>query len=372
MRISLIGPIYPYRGGIAQYTYYLGQALERAGHERQIVSFKRQYPRWLYPGESDRDPSKIKLDLEADFILDPFYPWTWQSAVKSIEAFSADAVAIQWWTTFWAVPFAFICNQLSKSNRQPVYIIHNVVPHEATKFDRWLARLALRPAKGFLAQTDRQKERLVELVPKAKVNVCAFPNYAPFIAASRTKNESCKLLNLPEGKTILLFFGLVRPYKGLSLLLEALSLLRNKGIICYLVIAGEFWQDLEKYEQTVTHLGLSDQVFIDNRYIPNEIVPDYFNAADALVAPYLDGTQSAVVAVGLGYGIPMIISEKAAEGIHKNDRESVMITPTGDAPALAMAIQEFIKNPSKYQIQTRYARRDWEDLVAELLNCFQQ
>lgn len=368
MRISIIGPIYPYRGGIAQYTYYLGQALDRAGHEKQIITFRRQYPRWLYPGVSDKDPSTVRLDLKANFMLDPFYPWTWQSAIKSIEGFRPDTVAIQWWTTFWAIPFAYICSRLSKLNHRPIYIIHNVLPHEEKIIDRYLARLALRPAQTYIAQTERQRERLLDLLPGAQVSICAFPNYIPFMNCSRTKAESRKLLNLPEGKIILLFFGLVRPYKGLKLLLKALGLLRNDGINCNLVIAGEFWQDFEEYQQIIKRLGLSEQVFIDNRYIPNEIVPDYFNAADALVAPYLDGTQSAVVAVGFGYGIPMIISEVAAEGIDPNDRKCVIITPTGDAPALALAIIEFANNKEKYQIHPKMAMKEWDGLVNILLN----
>ncbi len=363
MRFSIVGPIYPYRGGIAHYTYFLDQALQKAGHAVQVVSFKRQYPGWLYPGASDKDPSQAGLRSEAEFVLDPFAPWTWLKAAKTISAWEPHLVAIQWWTTFWAVPNAILCRNLKQQGLSTIYIIHNVLPHEERAIDKRLARLALSKGSAHLAQTYRQKERLLALLPQARVEVCSFPSYARFTDEEPTQAQARKTLELPGEGTVLLFFGIVRPYKGLDVMLEALERLQKDAVFPHLVIAGEFWEDLNAIQERIDALGLTGQVHIYNRYIPNEEVGLFFAAADVLVAPYVGGTQSAVIGLGFGFGIPMIASEKAAEGIDPVQRNAVQITPTGDASALAEAVRAFMARPKTPRAPVQAEESGWERLV---------
>jgi glycosyltransferase involved in cell wall biosynthesis len=363
MKFTVIGPIYPYRGGISHYSYFLDRALQQAGHETQVISFKRQYPKWLYPGVTDKDPSQVTLQSKAEFILDPFYPWTWVKTARLITSWKPDLVIIQWWTPFWGLPFAVISNRLTKYGLFTLYLIHNVLPHEQNPLDRWLARLALSKGKAFITQTEPQKERLLNLIPGAFVEVCEHPNYAQFSINQLSKLEARRTLGLPEQGTILLFFGIVRPYKGLNLILDALHRLKNEAIKPYLVVAGEFWEDLTAYESQIADLGLIDQIHIENRYIPNEEVDHYFSAADILVAPYVGGTQSGVVSLGFGFGIPMIVSEKAAEGIKKDDFYNIRIVPNGDAKSLANEIRNMIENPQSVRIKPTSTQKDWGRLV---------
>ncbi|TLM99460.1 hypothetical protein FDZ73_21815 [bacterium] len=143
MKIVLVGPVYPYRGGIAHYTTMLAKTLQDAGHDVKVISFKRQYPKWLYPGQSDRDPSGEPLTVPASYPLDPLYPWTWTRTVSSICRDKPDMVLFQWWTTFWAPAFAVVAAMLKRRRIRVGFLIHNVIPHEARPWDKILAKMAL-------------------------------------------------------------------------------------------------------------------------------------------------------------------------------------------------------------------------------------
>ena len=368
MKFTILGPVYPFRGGIAHYTYFLDRALQGAGQQTQLISFRRQYPNWLYPGASDKDPSQSALQSHASYLLDPLYPWTWTKALRSIMDWKPDTIVFQWWTTFWGPAFAFICRQVKKQGISPVFIIHNVLPHEQRFFDQWLARLALSEGKAFIAQTDTQKVRLQSLLPEAFIEVCSFPGYPKLSAVELARPEARAKLGLPDSVSTLLFFGIVRPYKGLKVLLEALSILNQEAAKPHLIIAGEFWEDLAMYQSIIRDLDLADQVHIYNRYIPNEEVGDFFTAADVLVAPYVEGTQSAVVSLGFGYGTPMIVSEVAAEGLDGDQRSVVTIVPTNDAQSLAGAIREFIANPPPAQTSLDDIQRGWNRIISALIH----
>ena len=167
MKISVVGPVFPYRGGIAHYTTLLVQNLKQCGHEVQVISFKRQYPAWLYPGESDRDPSLQPLKVDAEFILDPLYPWTWRSAARRVAHEHPDLVIIQWWTTFWAPAYIGLTSAFHARGQRFGYLIHHVLPHENRFWDRWLARMAFRCSDAFLLQNKTEIEHLEQLVPGA-------------------------------------------------------------------------------------------------------------------------------------------------------------------------------------------------------------
>ena len=308
MKIVLIGPVYPYRGGIAHYTTQLAKSLLEAGHDVKVISFKRQYPGWLYPGQSDRDPSQEPLTVPADYLLDPLYPWTWLMTVATIQKDAPDLVLFQWWTTFWAFAFGYICRELRERKIRTGYLIHNVIPHEARPWDRFLAKMALRQGDAFLVQSSGQREVLQKLIPAAKPEMIELPVYDMFAAQKMDRGTARRKLGLPENPPLVLFFGIVRPYKGLALLLEAMGHLLAEGYQAGLYIAGEFWEDVQKYREQIDRLQLTGKVWIDNRYIPNEELPVIFSAADVFAAPYTDATQSAAVKMALGFGLPIVVT----------------------------------------------------------------
>ncbi|MGB7117955.1 MAG: glycosyltransferase [Anaerolineales bacterium] len=366
MKISLVGPVYPYRGGISHFTTLLSRALKDNGHHIQLVSFKRQYPNWLYPGKSDKDPSKRPLRVEAEFLLDPFYPWTWYQTAKRILRFHPDMVVIQWWTTFWAFPYAVLTAYLDKKDYPVVYLIHNVIPHEPRIWDPWLAKLALTNGRAFLVQSQIEKERLIDLLPNARINVNELPVSNMFLDKRLSKVEARKSSGLPDGKSIMLFFGIVRPYKGLRYLLEALSLVQDQDVDLKLVIAGEFWEDKKIYTKIIKERHLCENVIIIDHYIPDEEVPVLFSAADFLVVPYTSGTQSSVANIALGYGMPLIVTEIVAQGVHEKNRNKLIVVPPGDSIALAKAIQNLVQNPISGENVLPSASDDWAITVSIL------
>lgn len=371
MKITLVGPVYPYRGGIAHYTSLLVRALLDHGHQVKVISFKRQYPTWLYPGGSDRDPSQQPMRIEAEYLLDYLYPWSWWQTARRITCHTPDLVILPWWTTFWGVQLAVLVALLRKRSIPIVFLIHNVLPHEGCPWDKFLARLALRGGNAFIVQTEREKDKLLSLLPAVQVQVCAHPVYTMLTKGRIPKQQARDQLSLPVEKPVLLFFGIVRPYKGLRVLLEALGQLRQRGLSPILLVAGEFWEDSQLYQEQMEQLGIQDQVRLDNRYIPDEEASVMFSAADALVAPYVDGTQSGAAEIALGFGLPLIVSEIVAQGIVEQNRKSTRIVPPGDTAALAEAIESFITQPP-LEYSPVPAEDDWGRLVLALEQLSQQ
>jgi glycosyltransferase involved in cell wall biosynthesis len=345
LKFCLIGPVWPYRGGISHNSAILSKALIDDGHEICIISFRRQYPQWLYPGPTDRDNSKNPLKAPAEYILDPVSPSTWKKAAEHALSFKPDLVMIQWWTFFWAIPFAWISRYINRQGIRVAYLIHNVTSHEAHPLDRIFTRLALSAAQDFLVFSDFEVQKLQRLLPEKRVVLAHLPTYSFENSIPHTKLSARESLNLPGTGTILLFFGFVRPYKGLDILLRALIGLKEKGITPYLAIVGEFWKDKRYYLDLIEQSGIQDQIRIEDRYVPNEEADLWFRAADVLIAPYTSGvTQSAVASLALGYGMPMIVTTKVAQGLEAVDRQTVRVVPPDNIEMLETQITQFIND----------------------------
>ncbi|GAB4500572.1 MAG: glycosyltransferase [Anaerolineales bacterium] len=341
MKFALVGPVYPYRGGIAHYTTMLAQTLIKRGAPTHVVSFRRQYPRWLYPGQSDRDPSQNPLRVDAEYLLDPLYPWTWWQTARRMAEWQPDMVMIQWWTTFWAPAFAALAFLLRRRGIKVMFVIHNVMPHEPRLWDRWLARLALRQGQHFLVQTEREKARLLSLLPQAQTITASLPVYDMFTSQRIPRADAKQKLGLPADEPIALFFGIVRPYKGLRFAIEALAELRARGSKLRLLVVGEFWEDMTVYLRLIESRGLSAQIQIENRYISDEEIGLYFSSADVFVAPYIGGTQSAAVKVALGFGLPIVISRAIiSEELENDATHRLYWVDPQDVSALADAMEQ--------------------------------
>lgn len=366
MKISLLGPVYPYRGGIAHHTARLAQALEEAGHPRQVISFRRQYPSWLYPGRSDREPGRSIQTLDAEPLLDPLWPPTWSLTAERVAAWQPDLAILQWWVPYWALPFASIARRLRQLQTPAAYLVHNAFPHERHPLDAQLARLALGQTDRFLVHSEGQRRALQKLLPGAKKIECIpHPDYDFLNALRRPQHEAAARLGLPAGRPLLLFFGKVRPYKGLHLLIEALARLKTASPRPYLVVAGEFWQKLAEYEKQIRRLGLEDCVRLDDGYMPMEQAADYLSAADLLAAPYLHGSQSGAVHLALGFGLPALAAECIIDPLEAAN-PALRTFATGDAGALARALAAWLRNPIAAPPASRRAAQGWDELVRAL------
>ena len=363
MKIALVGPVYPYRGGIAHYTTMLYRALAEMGHEVLLVSFKRQYPGWLFPGRSDKDPSARRLLAEgADYLIDPFSPVTWIQAVRRLWGWKPDRLVLQWWTVFWA-PTWFALGFVNRwfLHSCLVFVCHNVRSHERRFWDDTVGRLVLGWADEFIVQSESERLQLVDLLPAAVVRIVPHPRNDVFAVDVPSQAVARLRLELPPTGLVLLFFGIVREYKGLKYLLLALAQLRERLGAVFVVVAGEFWEPLSFYTELVAELGLESSVSFDDRYIPNEELPGYFSAADMLVAPYTRTTGSAVVQVAQGFGLPVVTTWQEEFSVPCAIAEPRNVNSLVDA--IAELARSLPKHRGRVAAQHREGVGSWEDLA---------
>jgi glycosyltransferase involved in cell wall biosynthesis len=372
MKCVLIGPVYPYRGGIAHYTTMLYRAMLERKHTVLLVSFKRQYPQWLFPGRSDRDPSAEPLQVDsAHYWIDSLNPLSWLNTFRHIRRHQPDVLVMQWWTTFWS-PVWFVLGLLNQIFLQKplVYICHNVLPHEARWWDPWLVRLVLRWGKRFVVQSMRERERLLTLLPGACVDIVPHPTYDMFADQRIPREDARRQLGLPQDLPVLLFFGIVREYKGLGDLLQALPAIRSSLGKVILVVAGEFWDDKLPYLEMIEQLHIGDSVVIVDRYIGNEEVGVYFSAADVVVAPYRRGTGSGAVQLAHGFGTPVIATEVCVGDPYLVMEAGGLVIPPEGPKALAEATLRFFQKQGQIRVGSptvqNKERVSWHSLVSRI------
>jgi glycosyltransferase involved in cell wall biosynthesis len=329
MRIAIIGPVLPFRGGIAQHTTLLARALSKDCDTR-VFSFSRQYPKLLFPGESDRDPAfEGHVEAHTHYQIDSINPFTWHRVVREIVAWNPDEAVIPWWTFFWAPCFAYIARRLRAAGIPVVFMCHNAIEHEAACWKTHLTRRTLRNGTAFVTHTRTDRDDLLEEFPSARVEVYPHPIYEQF-------PEPTGLLT-PEHDLELMFFGFVRPYKGLDVLLDALALL-PASLDWRLTIAGEFWGGSRATVERIERLGLAARVDLIDRYLPESEVAEYFARSTAAVLPYRSATGSGVVAVAYNYNVPVITSNVGGLAEVTVHGKTGFVVPAEDPVALAEAI----------------------------------
>ena len=375
MRISLIGPVYPYRGGIAHHTALLAKHLGER-HEVQLISFRRQYPRWLFPGRTDRDPSKTPQRSNASFLLDPLSPLTWWAVAKRVRAWHPDVLILPWWVSYWALPWLTLAMFAHRwTNAQVVFLCHNVLPHDGGRIGRVLARLVLSQGDAIIVQAQEDLRSLDELIPGKRRVWTPHPTYAELGQGSedssvpldsKVARARLGLPAMPSDTPLLLFFGFVRPYKGLNVLLEATSAIQAQMPVHVLVV-GEIWGSSEEYLVQIQRLGISNHVTLINEYVPDERLGDYFGAADVVILPYVSATQSGVVQLAFGYGLPVIASRVGGLPDVVRDGETGLLVPPGDPDALVAAIVRFFRDDMGPGMRASIAadrdRFSWQRLV---------
>jgi glycosyltransferase involved in cell wall biosynthesis len=366
-RFCLIGPTFPYRGGIAHYTTLLARHLA-ADHETLFISFSRQYPGWLFPGRSDRDPSQEPLRAPAEYLLDPLNPLSWRRCLQRMAQWAPDVVVIPWWVPFWAPAWAAIGYGVKRLKSRPtlIFICHNVLPHEGKAWDRLALRLALRSGDAFIVHSRSDAGELVRHFPSARVRVAPHPTYAALGEAQAAETG----LNLPGDRPLLLFCGFVRPYKGLDILLEAMPrILEDRPV--HLLVAGEFWQGATGYEQQIGRLGIGHAVTLVDRYLANEELSAMLARADVVVLPYKKATQSGVAQLAFGQHKPVITTAVGGLAEAVEDGRTGLVVPPEDPVALAAAVKHFFDEDLGPQFEANIiedrGRFSWDRLIEALL-----
>jgi glycosyltransferase involved in cell wall biosynthesis len=359
VRLAIVGPTHPYKGGIAHHTTELAHRLAAAGHEVDLVSWSAQYPQLLYPGQrvSHSDPPELPPYERTSYPLAWYRPDGWWRVAAGLRDGGYDAVVLVVVTPVQVPGYLTMqaaLRRTGRGGRRPriVALCHNVLPHEARFFDRRLARAVLARADAVLVHSAPQAALAAELTP-APVKTASLPPHlparrgeAPGAPATGGTQHRMERSGVPptdtdtpteEPRRRLLFFGIVRPYKGLDVLLRALAEVPDVR----LTVAGEFWGGTEKAEALLAELGIADRVRLRPGYVPGEAIPGLFADADALVLPYRSGTASQNVWLAHEHGLPTIATRAGTLGDAVRDGVDGILCEPDDVAGLAAALRRF-------------------------------
>lgn len=366
MKLVVIGPVPPYRGGISHFTSGLVTELKGRGHEVVTISYRTQYPKLLYPGKSEKDLSQTPFD--ANFLFSSYNFYDWRTTYKEILALDPELVIYPWWVSVWAPATSWLIRKLRTSGVQVRVLVHNTFPHEGRKLDKALTSWALRNANSFVTMTEKESLRLKSVVSdQVKIHIAPHPIYRPYQLSGMSKPEIRAELGLPHDKPIALFFGFVRPYKGLRILIESLAFLKKKNIKLLAVVAGEFWEDRKDYEEQIKSLGVEDMLVIRDEYIPDNQAGLYFEMADLFVAPYLDGTQSGSIKQAMSYGLPLVVSSAIVDPLIIANPTGCEIIPIANPKAFAVGIERTISRKERSKPAKEYFQASWSNLIDALI-----
>lgn len=375
-RVVLVGPTHPFRGGLSYHTTFLFRHLRARLPQAEFYSWWRQYPRLLFPGRSDRDPAGAPpLEPGTEAPLDGCNPLSFLALGLRLRRRRPDLLILPWWVAFWA-PHMWLLLASARA-RRVLFVVHNAAEHEAAGWKRWATRLLLRRADVLLAHASSDAAALRELLPGARVIEGYHPSYAelggggpdaaPAPASARAALD--REHRLDPGQPLLLFFGFVRPYKGLPDLIEALPLMTRPA---QLLVAGEFWSDSRaELEQQLARLQLSQRVRVVDRYLPTEAIAPLLAGADAVALPYRSGTGSGILQTAFGLGRPVVATRVGSLADAVRDGVTGELAPPQDPPALAAALDRCLeRGPAFYAeaiARDQAERFSWSGLVELLL-----
>ncbi|MBS3061371.1 MAG: glycosyltransferase [Candidatus Diapherotrites archaeon] len=304
MKVFVVGPIYPFRGGIAHSNRILCENLQKK-HDVTAISFSRMYPKILYPGKEQKEVTEdASFAVKTEYFLDSMNPLTWFKVADRIKKEQPDWVVFQWWHTFFA-PLYWTIAKFGKNQKTRFSVVcQNVLPHEESKVHESLTKFFFGKVNYFITLSSSDLQILKKLLPSANANWITESTYETQFGQKSSKAEARKKLGV-KGNAIL-FFGFVRPYKGLEFLLRAMPELLKKKHDLTLMIVGEFWNDKKEYFNLMDELKIKDHLLIVDRYVANDEVPTYFSAADAVVLPYVSSTESGIIQLAYGLNTPVI------------------------------------------------------------------
>ena len=370
MKIVILGPAHPYRGGLASIMETMAREYMRRGDEVRIYTFSLQYPSLLFPGKSQTVDTPAPTDLHIERVMNTCNPLNWIRLGLRLRRERPDMVLMKYWTPFMAPCFGTIA-RIARGNGHTKFIcqIDNVEPHERQIIDRPFNRYYLRAVDGFVYMSEQVHGELREYtaVPALFSPHPMFSNFGERVERA----EACRALGLDANLQYLLFFGLIREYKGLDILLEAWSRVRRDGQ--KLIVAGEFYDDKERYAPLFARLGAS--VVLHDRFIADADVKYYFSVADALVLPYRTATQSGVTQIAYNFHLPMIVTDVGGlPEIVPDDKVGYVCPPTveGVMDAIEQLYKEGNLDRFRRNIAHERKRFSWPAMCNKIVEVFHQ
>ncbi len=384
MRIAILSCFYPFRGGISQFNTYLLEELSKK-HTVKAFNFKRQYPGILFPGKTQKvSEDDDARPVESVAVLDTANPFTYSSTARAIAGFEPDVLLTRYWMSYFAPSLGSVCGKVSRilekkgrKDFRTVAVADNIIPHEKHFFDIPLARYFVRRQSGIVTLSHAVEEQLQQICPGVRSQTIPHPLYSNF--GERTDTLRARRQLGMQGtdqqvmdRKVLLFFGLIREYKGLDLLLEAMTLLDGSYT---LVVAGECYGSFDRYRQIIDSerfAPIRNNLILNDRYIPDKDVKVYFSAADLSVLPYRSATQSGISSISWNFDVPLITTpvggliESVGEAGTGLLAES--ISPEGIAQAIRKYFAENKKEEYLYNISRLKKELSWESFADKLEN----
>ena len=384
MRIAILSCFYPFRGGISQFNTYLLEELSKK-HTVKAFNFKRQYPGILFPGKTQKvSEDDDARPVESVAVLDTANPFTYSSTARAIAGFEPDLLLTRYWMSYFAPSLGSVCGKVSRilekkgrKDFRTVAVADNIIPHEKHFFDIPLARYFVRRQSGIVTLSHAVEEQLQQICPGVRSQTIPHPLYSNF--GERTDTLRARRQLGMQGtdqqvmdRKVLLFFGLIREYKGLDLLLEAMTLLDGSYT---LVVAGECYGSFDRYRQIIDSerfAPIRSNLILNDKYIPDKDVKVYFSAADLSVLPYRSATQSGISSISWNFDVPLITTpvggliESVGEAGTGLLAES--ISPEGIAQAIRKYFAENKKEEYLYNISRLKKELSWESFADKLEN----
>ena len=343
MKIIILGTAYPYRGGLSAFNERMAREYQRMGHEVEIYTFTLQYPGFLFPGKTQYSDEPAPEDLRIFRKVNSCNPFNWIKVGNEIRRKKPDLMITKFWLPFMGPCFGTIARRVRKNRHTKlISILDNVIPHEHRIGDKMFARYFIRPTDGFVAMSKSVLQDLSLFDTQKPRRFCPHPLYDHY-GELLPKAEALKLLSLDPGCRYVLFFGFIRAYKGLDLLLEAFADSRLKDLNVKLIVAGEFYGDPQPYLEQIKRLGIGERVVLATDFIPDHCVNRYFGACDIVAQPYKSATQSGVTQIAFHFEKPMLVTDVGGLAeIVPHGKIGYVVAP--DAHEIADALVSYFEN----------------------------
>ena len=369
MKIIIVGTAYPYRGGLAAFNERLAREFVRQGNEVEIYTFTLQYPSFLFPGKTQLSDDEAPGDLKINRRINSVNPLNWVSVGREIKAKNPDKIIFCYWMAFMAPCFGTIARFAKREKTKIISLVHNMIPHEPTILDKLFPRYFVKAMDGFVAMTASVVSDINQFDKKEKPKlVSPHPVYDHY-GAITSRSEALDALDLDPAYKYILFFGFIRRYKGLDLLIEAFGDVRLRQFPVKLLIAGEFYEPKEPFFELIKKHALDDLVVLHTDFIPEKEVAYYFNAADLVAQPYRSATQSGVSQIAYHFEKPMLVTNVGGlADIVPHGKVGYVVEP--EVSKIADALVDFLENNRSVEyienIREEKKKYDWKVMVETL------
>jgi glycosyltransferase involved in cell wall biosynthesis len=352
MRIGILGPAPPWRGGISQFALDLALELTRQGHQVRMFTFTQQYPPLIFPGGDQKGQFNVPEEISIRQCHTPYLPWTWPKAVQEIRDFGPQMLIVSYFLPFFAPSCLWICSRLPGLRIH--YLAHNVRFHEKWPGGNMLTRLAFKRADRIILLSQSCMRDLKETMPES-IHAKAVEGFHPVYSTYKSSAGEIGTETRREEHS-LLFFGLVKPYKGLDLLLKAMPVVLAKIADARLIVCGEVYGDKREYTDLIAGLGIGSSVETHFEYIDGERVEGFFRRASLCVLPYRSATQSGIIGIAFAFDLPVLATDVGGLGEYVKDGSNGILVPPGSPQALAEGIIRYFDNDMYKPLSDKVAR----------------